>query len=106
MVDLNNLDKVGYDPESNTYHAQYDWTDAEPLSNAVVKAVSVAIGDNPADIEPLYNVVNPDALDQLFAPTDSGTRRDHGGTITFPFNQCEVLVYWDGTIVVHPADDE
>jgi hypothetical protein len=45
-------------------------------SVAVLEAVTAATGRDPLDLPPLYSVLDPDALDDLFAPTrvDSGRR--------------------------------
>lgn len=56
------------------------------------------------DIEPptydaLYDVINPEALDSLFAPREDGTPRA-AGRVEFPFCGYQVVVTSDGTVEV------
>ena len=46
----------------------------ESASEAVVRALSTATGVDPTAFTPLYESIEPDALDQLFTgnPTDTG----------------------------------
>lgn len=58
---------------------------------AVVDAVSAVTGDAPAEIGPLNDTVDPDALDRLFGPTDDGRSRE-GGRLQFPFEGLSVVI--------------
>lgn len=44
----------------------FDWTASGTASTAVVLAVAAADDDDPTAMEPLYDVVDPDALNALF----------------------------------------
>ncbi|WP_458184923.1 HalOD1 output domain-containing protein [Haladaptatus sp. NG-WS-4] len=79
-------------------HASY--TDGEPLSTAVVKALAEVAGDDPASMGvPLYDAIDPDALDNLFTDRHDGTPR-MGGTVVFTILDYEVTVESYGEIVV------
>lgn len=72
---------------ANTTHRTVPET--EPLSHAVVVAVAELNGVDPLDLnERLYDCIDPDALDALFASTD----RDACGTIQFVMAGCHVEV--------------
>jgi hypothetical protein len=61
---------------------------------AVVEAVATAEGWAPADVpEPLYESVDPDALEALVASVDRGR-------ITFTYLGYEVTVDADGTVTL------
>lgn len=80
----------------------------EPSEDArtyeLVSAVASARGVDPLDLdERLIEVVDPDALWQLFAPRLDGTRRA-GGQVTFRLAQCEVTVRADAGIDVVPPE--
>lgn len=84
------------------FRIQHDWEGAHSVSTSVVKAVSAVTGDAPATIDPLYEVVDPDALDELLA----SFRGDERAIITFFFHGYRVTVDGTGEIDVEPADDD
>lgn len=72
------------------------------LSITVVEALAEAKGVSPVDIEqPLYDVVDPDALDRLFVCED-----DHGtsGYVVFELSSFEITVRSNGDVVVRRVD--
>ncbi|AGB17527.1 hypothetical protein Halru_2957 [Halovivax ruber XH-70] len=70
----------------------------EPPSLRVVEAVAEADGVDPAMLDPpLYEVLDPEALDRLFAPTPTDPSR---GTVRFDYRGHEVTVRADGTVDV------
>ncbi|WP_327051363.1 HalOD1 output domain-containing protein [Halomicrococcus gelatinilyticus] len=76
------------------------YADDEPLSTAVVVAIADAAGVDPADIgTPLYDIMDPDALDNLFSDKIDGSPRI-GGQVVFTVLDYEVTVYSYGQIVV------
>lgn len=100
--------RASFDPATDTYRAVYDWEHDDPLSAAVVDVVAAVTDREPEELPPLYDVVEPDALDAVLAPRPgSPTRREGRGCVTFAFGGCRVGVYWDGSITVSrgAADD-
>lgn len=72
----------------------------ESPSHAVVAAVAAEEGVRPEAVEPvLYDVLDPDALDALFAPRHDGTRRGSGET-SFVLGDYAVTVDADGSVDV------
>lgn len=69
-----------------------------PASQRVIEAVADETGDDPTEVGPLYHVIDPDALDRLFAPTPRGGRTE--GFVEFGFAGCDVVVRGDGTVEV------
>ncbi|MGQ3412202.1 HalOD1 output domain-containing protein [Natrinema sp. LN54] len=74
------------------------------LSQAVIEAVAEAEGVSPTEIsppayEPLHAVVDPAALDALFADRHNGASRSLG-TVSFPFCGYDVTVSQDGTVLL------
>lgn len=97
------------DAEGSAHEAQtpterfltrHDWEKSHSISTSVVKAVSAVTGDALATIDPLYEVVDPDGLDNLLVSLG----RDGGATATFTFHECRVTVEATGEIVVQPVD--
>ncbi|RKD93354.1 HalOD1 output domain-containing protein [Halopiger aswanensis] len=90
---------------------QYTVADDESLTVQLVQAIADAADVDPVDLSPpLYDVVDPEALEALFAPTDGGTTRR--GRIEFSYAAYRVTVSVAGgsehqiTIAVSEADDE
>ncbi|USZ71652.1 HalOD1 output domain-containing protein [Natronosalvus halobius] len=98
-------DRIGYDPETDTYTVFHDWASEESPSEEVVEAVAAATGSTPESIPPLYEVVDPEALDQLFAPTGHGVSL-RTGVIEFRFHGCDVTIATSGrtTVTVSESD--
>lgn len=102
MAETNEPTHVGYDSETNAYHAQHDWTGDESVSETVIRTVAVATDREPLALDPLYGVVDVDALDRIFKPYAGIDLRKDGGCLSFEFGECTVTVYWDGRIVAAP----
>lgn len=79
-------------------------TETNAISDEVVFAVAEATGTDMTQLEPLYNVIDPDALDQLFqTPVNEFPRSD--GRVVFTMEGCEVTVHASGEVVVTPPSD-
>ncbi|UPV99123.1 hypothetical protein M0R88_11360 [Halorussus gelatinilyticus] len=69
------------------------------ISQSVVEAVAEAEDVDPMELSPpLYEVIDPDALDQVFAASPTNGRMD--GQVTFTYNGYEVTVSGDGYVSV------
>lgn len=75
------------------------------LSELLIDAVAETTGDDPTNMQPLYEVIDPDALDRLFEPTESESRRSSFGRVSFCFNGCDVTIHADGRTIVSERDD-
>lgn len=101
---------MGHTKESQTndtgvYTVQYDRESEEPLSTAVVVAVTTAAGLDPGEIEePLYEVIDPEALDDLFR-TQEGTDVAPDSEVSFTLAGHRVTISAGETIAVRPLDD-
>ena len=63
------------------------------VTEAIVDAVSDAEDCDPLELPPLWNVIDPEALDGLFAPTRRG--RPRAGRVAFAYAGYEVSVAVD-----------
>jgi hypothetical protein len=69
-----------------------------------VEAVAETSDRDPADVQPLYSVVDPDVLDALF---EYGQAPGWEGSLTFTLDRYRVTLDDAGTITVTPpATDE
>lgn len=66
---------------------------------AVISSVAVARNTDPAELDPLYDSIDPEALDTLLNPPDrsmfAGIER-----ISFPYHESKVTIYRDGRLIV------
>ncbi|WP_266076873.1 HalOD1 output domain-containing protein [Haladaptatus caseinilyticus] len=66
----------------------------------VINAIAEHEGTTPTEIRPvLYDIIEPDALDSLFAETQHGESRADGH-VTFQYGSSEVTVYSDGRVEI------
>lgn len=82
----------------------FDWTVTDCPSDAVVDAVSESAGVGPTDIDPLYQSLDPDALDailsrigRLHVPSEA--------SVAFSFNGYRVVVKANGRGYVYDGTE-
>lgn len=73
----------------------------EPASEAVVRAVAEFKGVGPVEIEPLYNVVDPEALDAIVEGADR--IREPACSVSFRIEDVHVRVSTDRRVYVRPV---
>lgn len=95
-------DEDGRRPDADgVIQAEFDWSAKAP-SNAVVEAVAIASDREPTAVEPLYESVDPDALDALVG--SNGTDSEDGeASVSFEHAGHVVTVHSDGSVVVRPG---
>jgi hypothetical protein len=69
----------------------------ESLEITVIRKVAAEKDVDPTTLDPLYDVVNPDALEALFGPKLDGTPRA-GGRVVFDYSGYHVTVASDGSV--------
>ncbi len=94
------MNEDGSPDERGIHRVQHDLTSPRSLSTTVTVAVADVAGVEPSDIpEQLYDVIDPEALDNLFKPRDDGVSR-RGGRLSFSLYGHHVSIRGDGTITV------
>ena len=96
-------DAISYDSETDTYRLHHSWWRDKPLSTAVSMGVAAVTNTAPTEQDPLFESVDPDALDRLFDSSAESTEHCVGRA-TFRFNDCKVTVYSNGTIEITPSE--
>ena len=68
-----------------------------PASHTIITTLSDELGIDPLEMQPLYEVVDPDALDALFSSVS-----DRGTSVTVTFEYCghAVTVTSEGTVTI------
>lgn len=78
--------------------------DDEPISTTVATAVADFKGIEPTELRtPLYDVVDVEALDALFARSSDGSAVTLDGYVRFVIDGCEVFVHSNGDVSVDQA---
>lgn len=75
---------------------EFDWRQEESASIAVVESVATLTGRDPTKLKPLAEVVDTDALNEIFSPARETARSR--GYVEFEYEQCTVRVHADGTV--------
>lgn len=82
---------------------EYELVDKESVSMAVVRAVSSMENRTMSSLRPLSEIIDPDALDLLFAPGKDGSPRV-GGRISFIYSKCKVTIESNEYLTVELLD--
>lgn len=85
-------------------HGETTFEGKGTLSDEVVRIVAVHADVPPERLPPLFEAVDPDALNAIFQPLPYGPRI--GGAVTFPFAGHHVTVTADGTVEVEPVEED
>lgn len=90
------------DPPAQSRTVSADLHDDERPSMTVVRAVAALTDTSPLDLDPLYDTIDPDKLDELFRdPDGSAVRAD----VRFTYSGCRVIVTEDEVHVQLLRDD-
>ena len=77
--------------------ADHVQVDDVPASHTIITTLSDELGIDPLEMQPLYEAVDPDALDALFS---SASNRGTNVTITFEYCGHAVTVTSEGTVTI------
>lgn len=76
----------------------------ESLSGEVLDRVAACKNTEPTELEPpLYEVIDPDALDEIFTPKRNGRART-GGQVRFTYCGYEIQVTSNGEVRAEPTE--
>ncbi|MCU4924705.1 hypothetical protein OB905_01730 [Halobacteria archaeon AArc-dxtr1] len=93
-----------YDDEHDRYVCQYDPDGTATLTTTIVHAIATIADTDVSQGEfSLYDSIDPDALERLFATKADGSGRERGH-VAFSALDHEVYVHADGDIVIYPAE--
>lgn len=94
-----------YDPETGTYLVEWDPSGADDPGIRIVLSVAAVADVDHTELTPLNDVVDPDALNSIFAPRKDGVNRE-GGLVRFTLSAHEITVHSEGRIVINPPGDD
>jgi hypothetical protein len=89
-------------PDTQPYVVQHEFGGPAELTTTLAHAISDVTGIDVTDTGfTLQEFVDPEALDQLFAPTEEGTPRTNG-SLSLAVLGCQVTIHSNGQIVITP----
>lgn len=94
---------LDYDADTGGYHASYDKS-TESVCMVVISTVAAVTDSDPRELDPIYPVIDPDALDNIFTPKLGEMSRQRG-EVQFVYSGCEITVTSDGNVRAVPADE-
>ena len=75
-------------------------------SEKIIIEIADRNGADPTKLNPpLYEVIDVEALDALFAPDNDRGLRNCGGHVEFTYGSWRVRVESDGSVAVEPGDE-
>lgn len=95
---------VRFDSIAGCYRIDSYRSHSQSVTTLVVKAVATATNQNQFEIDPLANVIDPEALNELFESPTGHALESKTGKVQFNYCQCSVTVSNDGTITVSPPE--
>jgi len=102
MTDSNNDpssdDHASQFEKKNVYREIHEWDSSASLTGTVVAALANFKEVESTEMEPLYEHVDPDALEALFDPTGDGFRTD--GRVSFSIDDNQVTIHSHGEFAV------
>lgn len=85
--------------ETDLVRERFDWSTVSP-STAVVETVASVAGRDPDEIEPLYESIDPEAMNALLARTT-----ETSVLVTLTLDAYEIVVRSKGDVVVSATRD-
>lgn len=101
MVDINETPDDAPDRRTVTHHVHYDPASDASASETLVAAVADIDDTGPLELEPLYETLDPDVIDDFVS---SERHSDVGGNVSFAFAGYDVRVHASGLLEIEPGD--
>lgn len=101
MIDANGTRNDVSDDRTALHHVHYDPASDRTPSEVLVLGVADFLDADPLALEPLYDTVSPDTVDE-FVETGSGS--DVGGHLSFTYEDCDVTAHASGLFELEPLD--
>ena len=88
------------------YTVQVDHDQSERMASAIVSGVAACTGRGVTDLPPLYDVIDPEALEQVLASPLGSRRRSNDERFAFTYAGCEVMIDGDDELTVRLLEDQ
>lgn len=95
---------IRYDRANETYSVKHGWGCNVPFGELIVKTISKITNTNVLELQPLYETIDPEALDDLFSPVEGKAPRNVG-SLTFEYEGYQIVVHASGWIDIIGVDN-
>lgn len=92
-------------PEDTPTRFHHDWTEDDSISTTIVLAVSDLTETSLDELEPLSDIVRPDALDTLLRPGETPAGGDAPVAVSFEYEGYAVTVRRSGAVELRSVND-
>ena len=90
--------------KTETYTAQID--QSERMVSAIVSGVAAYTDRGVTALPPLYDIVDPEALEQVFTSLSGSRHRSNDGRFVFTYAGCEVMVDGGDKLTVQSLEEQ
>ena len=90
--------------KTGPYTAQID--QSERMASAIVSGVAACTGRGVTDLPPLYNVVDPQALEKVFASPLGSRHHSNDGRFVFTYAGCEIVIDGGDELTARLLEDQ
>ncbi len=80
--------------------------DTESVTATIINQIQARENVSSNDLVPLYEVIDPDALNTLFGPTRAGSHRQTTGAVTFHYLGYQVTVSSENDVELELLQDD
>ena len=101
MIDTNESSDDS-DSSATTHHVHYTPTEGANLCETLVLAIAELADVEPLRLDPLYETVDPEMLDDV---VESGGTPDFDGHVSFTYAGHRVRVHASGLLEITPVSD-
>jgi hypothetical protein len=92
---------LAFDSEEGAYVSEFDNSDVS-LDTIIISVIAQITGQSATDLQPLHDVVDPDALNRLIKDRPSGL--DHSKRqVEFTYQDLKIRILGSGVIKVYPS---
>lgn len=99
-----NGDGGGGESDQSVFSIYFDWDEDRKPSTTIVESVAMARGCSPTELQPLYDVIETEALDTILGM--DGSKPGKSVRLSFRYAEVNVLVDSDAGIEIRQGDTD
>lgn len=105
MIHMNG-DSTESGSSTNQESLHHDWREEGTAAGSVINAIVALTEAPPTRLQPLYETIDPDALEKILELGSDSPGRRSTLTVSFCHEGCDVTIKADGQLTVRSRTDE